>query len=112
MIFHEERIEIEKFLLWMSCISAFTFTTLPAHASQPKLFPKRIAVESGYKYGYVNAQGKVVIPIIYDAVHPAQFLSGKKVQKDGTWIFVNAQGKEEEAPTIQQLLERAFSVDK
>lgn len=44
------------------------------------------------KYGFVNAKGKVVVPMIYDRADV--FSEGlAPVQKDGKWGFINEKGK-------------------
>ena len=58
------------------------------------IFGKGLArVRKDDKYGFVNKQGKVVIPLKYDYV--GYFSKGLvNVKKDGEWRVVNKQGIE------------------
>ncbi len=53
----------------------------------------RVPVSKDYKSGYLNLQGEVVIPLLYDAV--SSFSGGlAAVEKEGKWGYIDPQGRE------------------
>ncbi len=59
-----------------------------------------IAVKSDGKFGFVDKNGKVVIPPRYEEVMP--FVRGiSAVKRDGKWGFVDKRGKEIVSPTYE-----------
>ena len=49
-------------------------------------------IEGERKYGFINKEGKEVVPCVYDNVY--DFSDGfAEVQKDGVWYKINTKGE-------------------
>ena len=50
-------------------------------------------VRRGDKWGYINTQGKEVIPVIYDKLGNYIFKGLCEAKRDEKWGFVNTEGR-------------------
>ena len=75
------------------CISSTAQKWTKEYASVNELSCGLSLVEKDGKHGYVNKDGKIIIPIIYgEAMNFAEGKAG--VSADGKWGFIDSTGQE------------------